>query len=269
METTYHLRDNLSWQDAAPLTADDFVFAFNVYKDKALGVFIASPQDTMDAVTAPDARTVVIQWRSTNPDAGGLTFEELDPLPAHLLEAGFDDYTAGRSTGDTFLAMPFWTQAYVGAGPYRLERWDPGVQLLGRAFDGHVLGRAEDRPDRRPFLQRRGYDPRRDPDRWADRLLLLPRLAVRALRHAEARVGANGQGHRGSGAGQRGVPVPAAAPGVRRRPRICSTSASAGRWPTRSIGRPSTKACSMDLECPPRAECRPRCRSPSKSIVSR
>ncbi len=141
METTYHLRDNLTWQDGAPLTADDFVFAFTVYKDKALGVFIASPQDTMDAVLAPDPRTVVVQWRSTNPDAGGLTFEELDPLPAHLLEAAFDDYTAGRATGDVFLASSFWTNAYVGAGPYRLERWDPGVQLLGRAFDGHALGR--------------------------------------------------------------------------------------------------------------------------------
>src|SRR5206468_5522775 len=116
METTYRLRDNLTWQDGAPLSADDFVFAYRVYKDRGLGVFIASPQDTMDAVEAPDPRTVVIQWRSTNPDGGSLTFEELDPLPGHLLEAGFDDYTAGRATGDTFLASSFWTNAYVGAG---------------------------------------------------------------------------------------------------------------------------------------------------------
>src|SRR5439155_3903892 len=141
METTYRLRDNLTWQDGTPLTADDFAFAYRVYKDRALGVFIASPQDTMDAVLAPDPRTVVVQWRSTNPDGGSLTFEELDPLPGHLLEAGFDDYTAGRATGDTFLASSFWTNAYVGAGPYRLERWDPGVQLVGTAFDGHALGR--------------------------------------------------------------------------------------------------------------------------------
>jgi len=143
METTYRLRDNLTWQDGAPLTADDFAFAYRVYKDRGLGVFIASPQDTMDAADAPDARTLVIQWRTTNADAGSLTFEDFDPLPAHILEAGFTDYTEGRATGETFLGSQFWTAQYIGAGPYRLERWDPGVQLVGRAFDGHVLGRAK------------------------------------------------------------------------------------------------------------------------------
>ena len=141
METTYTLRENLTWHDGTPLTADDFAFALRVYKDRALGVFIASPQDTIDAVLAPDPRTLVVQWRSTNADGGSLTFEDLDPLPRHLLEAAFDDYVEGRTTGEVFLGSSFWTNAYVGAGPYRLERWDPGVQLLGTAFDGHVLGR--------------------------------------------------------------------------------------------------------------------------------
>src|SRR5436190_17450053 len=76
METTYRLRPNLTWQDGAPLTTDDCVFAYRVYKDRGLGVFIASPQDTMDAVTAPDPRTLVIQWRSPNPDGGSLTFQD-------------------------------------------------------------------------------------------------------------------------------------------------------------------------------------------------
>jgi peptide/nickel transport system substrate-binding protein len=31
----------------------------------------------------------------------------------------------------------------VGAGPYRLERWEPGLQLEGTAFDAHALGRAK------------------------------------------------------------------------------------------------------------------------------
>jgi peptide/nickel transport system substrate-binding protein len=141
METVYPLRDNLTWHDGTPLVADDFVFAFRVYTDPSLGVFTATPQDTIDAVLAPDPRTVIVHWRSTNPDAGTLTFDDLDPLPRHLLEAAFNEYTAGRVPGEAFLGGPFWTTAYVGAGPYRLERWDPGVQLLGTAFDGHALGR--------------------------------------------------------------------------------------------------------------------------------
>src|SRR5205823_14465892 len=31
METTYKLRPNLTWHDGAPLTADDFAFAWKVY----------------------------------------------------------------------------------------------------------------------------------------------------------------------------------------------------------------------------------------------
>ena len=68
METTYVLRDNLTWQDGAPLTAEDFTFAYRVYKDRGLGVFIASPQDAMDAVLAPDPRTVVVQWNVSPAD---------------------------------------------------------------------------------------------------------------------------------------------------------------------------------------------------------
>src|SRR5262245_37472952 len=33
METTYRLRDGLTWQDGRPLVADDFAFALRVYKD--------------------------------------------------------------------------------------------------------------------------------------------------------------------------------------------------------------------------------------------
>lgn len=141
METLYRLRDNLTWQDGAPLTAADFAFAFRVYKDPSLGVFTAIPQDGIDAVVTPDPRTIIVQWRSPNPGGGSLTFEDLDPLPGHLLEAAFTDYAEGRSSRDAFLGMPFWATEYVGAGPYRLEHWDPGVQLQGSAFAGHVLGR--------------------------------------------------------------------------------------------------------------------------------
>src|SRR5262249_47280093 len=45
------------------------------------------------------------------------------------------------STRDAFLNQPFWTAEYVGAGPYRIERWDPGASLELRAFAGHALGR--------------------------------------------------------------------------------------------------------------------------------
>jgi ABC-type transport system substrate-binding protein len=44
-------------------------------------------------------------------------------------------------TPDAFIRQPYWTNEFVGAGPYKLERWESGVSLDGIAFDQHVLGR--------------------------------------------------------------------------------------------------------------------------------
>src|SRR5207253_6366357 len=51
------------------------------------------------------------------------------------------DWSSDVCSSDLFLGRSFWTADYVGAGPYRLSRWEPGSFLEGEAFDGHVLGR--------------------------------------------------------------------------------------------------------------------------------
>jgi peptide/nickel transport system substrate-binding protein len=140
METTYRLRANLTWHDGAPLTAEDFAFAYRVYT-AGQGAFIPVPQDQIEAVLAPDPRTVVIRWRTPYADAGALVDEELDALPQHILGSAFAAFEQDPGGRDTFLAQPYWTNEYVGAGPFRLERWEPGSQFLGAAFDGHALGR--------------------------------------------------------------------------------------------------------------------------------
>ncbi|HZT05952.1 MAG TPA: ABC transporter substrate-binding protein [Chloroflexota bacterium] len=141
METTYRLRPNLTWHDGAPLTADDFVFAAEVYQAKGLGAFTSSPQDKVDAVVAADPRTLVIRWKDLYGEAGALTETMLDPLPKHILESSLASYQQDPSTADAFLSSPFWTTQYVGLGPYRLADWQQGVQFEGAAFDGHALGR--------------------------------------------------------------------------------------------------------------------------------
>jgi peptide/nickel transport system substrate-binding protein len=140
METTYRLRPALTWQDGAPLTADDFVFAWRLYASPALGLFTSSPQQLVDEVSAPDPLTVLIKWNATYPEAGALAYDTLPPLPRHILESGaatIDD-PAGR---DAFASSSFWTTDYVGAGPYRLTRWQAGYEMEGAAFDGHALGK--------------------------------------------------------------------------------------------------------------------------------
>ena len=141
METTYRLKPNLTWHDGQPLTADDFVFAYRVYTAPGLGAFTSRPQDQMEEVIAQDPRTLVIRWRSLYGDAGSLVNQDLDPLPQHILDAPLAAYQQDPSTMDTFLGNSFWTLQYVGLGPYKLERWEPGTLIEGSAFDGHALGR--------------------------------------------------------------------------------------------------------------------------------
>src|SRR5437879_1871422 len=67
METTYKLRLGLTWQDGAPLTADDFTFALAVYQNPLLGIFSATPQNLVQEIVASDPLTVLIRWRSPFP----------------------------------------------------------------------------------------------------------------------------------------------------------------------------------------------------------
>jgi peptide/nickel transport system substrate-binding protein len=80
METTYPLRRELTWHDGRPLTAEDFVFAWQVYSAPGLGVFNPKPQDQIQEVAAPDPATVLIRWRAPYPSANTLLQAEESDL---------------------------------------------------------------------------------------------------------------------------------------------------------------------------------------------
>ncbi len=136
METTYRLKEGLRWQDGTPLSAEDFVFALKLYQNPRYGSSSPSPQDRIDSISAPDARTVVISWTKPYPEAGQIAAEDLHALPRHILADPLD-----RLESDAFAAHPFWTREYIGLGPYRIQEWTPGVGLEATAFDGYVLGK--------------------------------------------------------------------------------------------------------------------------------
>lgn len=134
MGATYRLRDNAQWDDGTELTAQDFVFAFEVYTDPDLAIYRRVPENLMAGVSAPDAHTVVVTWMHPYLRAGTLTHQELMPLPRHLLEE------KARTNKPNFTVGPEWTSEYVGSGPFRVERWDPGVSLIARANLNWFLG---------------------------------------------------------------------------------------------------------------------------------
>ena len=143
METRYRLKPNITWQDGAPFTAEDLVFAWRAYTTPEAGFAAAgaAPINLMEDVSAPDAQSLVIRWRQTYPEAGilqtgGITNLGLPPLPRHILEA---PYREGH--WEAFAQHPYWSTEYVGLGPFRLSEWQLGSYLEGVAFDQHVLGK--------------------------------------------------------------------------------------------------------------------------------
>lgn len=135
METTYTLRPNLAWHDGTPLHPDDFAFALRLYKNPDLGSANTRPIPQMDDIVARDDRTFTIRWRQPYVDAGALS-TSFQALPRHILERDLETMDS-----IAFIGHPFWTSEYVGLGPYKLDRWEPGAFLEGSAFDKHALGR--------------------------------------------------------------------------------------------------------------------------------
>ncbi len=139
METTYRLRPGLAWHDGAPLTAEDFVVAWTLYSIPELGQTGDVPLKFMSDVLAPDQRTVVIRWHASYPDADRIN-TDFPPLPRHILDAPLREALASRNY-ETLINQRFWNFEYVGAGPFKLDRWEPGAFVELSAFAGHVLGR--------------------------------------------------------------------------------------------------------------------------------
>ena len=139
METRYRLKPNLTWQDGARLTADDFVFAFQASTPAAGFRTAQVPYTLIDDVVATDDRSFVIKWKSVYPDAAVLILGDvkfgLPPLPRHILGP------IANLAPEVLQANEYWTREFIGAGPYKLDRWELGSQLEAVAFDQHVLGR--------------------------------------------------------------------------------------------------------------------------------
>lgn len=140
METRYRLKPNLVWHDGTPLTADDFAFAFQAAKPAVGFRTGVAPYSVMDEVLAPDPRTLIIRWKGLYPGAGVLLIAAsrfgLVPFLRHLLEQPFRDQAQNPVQNNLY-----WSQEFVGAGPYKVDRWEQGSYVEATAFDQHVLGR--------------------------------------------------------------------------------------------------------------------------------
>lgn len=136
METTWRLKEAARWQDGTPFTADDLVFTFRLLQDRDLAVFRNVAYDAIASVEAPDPRTVVVRWSKSYIYASQLFSPDLGvPLPRHILER---EYEENRRN---ILFHPYWSQEFVGTGPFRLREFVRGSHIFLEANDLYILGR--------------------------------------------------------------------------------------------------------------------------------
>ncbi len=122
---TLNLREDVKWSDGEKLTADDYVFTFDMImseKNTPLGRY---PYDTyVESVTAENDTTVVIKL--TEPLAAWQTSLFNWVLPKHTLQPVFD--------ADGTLDNAEWNRNPVPAlGPFVLDQWETGSHLSFKA----------------------------------------------------------------------------------------------------------------------------------------
>lgn len=135
METTYRLKPNATWQDGKPLTAHDFVFAYQARLDPAFPAHRLGIERRLKAVTALDDYTLFLDWKEAYRLAGMIAPPDFAPMHRQLLEPLYAEDRASFADG------PQWRDQFIGGGPYRVERWEPGVEIAFRAHEGFVLGK--------------------------------------------------------------------------------------------------------------------------------
>jgi peptide/nickel transport system substrate-binding protein len=135
METTLKLRPDARWHDGQAFTADDVVFTWQVNRDPDVPNSNQAVPRLISGMEVQDATTVLVRWSELYPFADRLGHRELFTLPRHLLERPYQE------NKDTFLSQSYFSDDYVGLGPYRITRWSRGSQLEVAAFDNYFLGR--------------------------------------------------------------------------------------------------------------------------------
>ncbi len=127
----FHLDPRARWQDGTPITADDVVYTFGVYRDPLTASPFRVNLEPIAAVTRVDSLTVAFAFRRWYPEQLYDATYHLRLMPKHLLDSIPDDRLATSS----FARDP------VGAGPFRFRSWEAGSEIVVEADTSWFLGR--------------------------------------------------------------------------------------------------------------------------------
>ncbi|HEY3116022.1 MAG TPA: ABC transporter substrate-binding protein [Chloroflexota bacterium] len=132
METLWKIRSDARWHDGTSVSAGDILFTATMERDRDLPVLPNIGYDSVDSIEAVDTQTVKMTWKRPYIDADSMF---ASPFPRHLLEQQYvDDKTK-------LPQLRYWTEEFVGTGPYKLRSWASGSGAVMDANDQYVLGR--------------------------------------------------------------------------------------------------------------------------------
>jgi peptide/nickel transport system substrate-binding protein len=118
---TIKLRDDIFWSDGEPITADDFVFTYEmVMSEKNVPLTRYPYEDYVTSVVAQDPTTIVVTF--SEPFAAWLTRIFSWVLPKHILQPVFE--AEGTIDNAEWNRNPT-----VGSGPFVLSEWETGSHL--------------------------------------------------------------------------------------------------------------------------------------------
>lgn len=120
MRVTWTLRDGLFWADGVPVTAADFVFTWQLYRDDRLEIVDRTLTDRVVSMEAKDARTLVVTF--DQPYAYYAVPRNHEVLPRHLVEPIWQAKGAGLKD-DRFGTLP------VLGGAFTIKEWVPGSHI--------------------------------------------------------------------------------------------------------------------------------------------
>jgi len=117
---TMHLRDDLVWSDGEPITADDFMFTYDMITNPANLVDSVYPYDKF-IVSASDPLTVVMTFAEVfSPWMSTIWQGRI--MPKHVLQPVFD--------AEGTINTAEWNMApSVGCGPFNFTTWESGSYM--------------------------------------------------------------------------------------------------------------------------------------------
>lgn len=115
----FNLRDDVKFSDGSPLTVDDVVFSYNLFRDKGIAEFRSVFNEKFQSVEILDSDSVKFTFTP------GTNFRDMPATAGSLTVISKAYYEANKQDLEESSLVPF-----LGTGAYLLDSMNPGQQII-------------------------------------------------------------------------------------------------------------------------------------------